>query len=303
MRGLLYDQNYRPHFSGHETFPLRQLWLKKAYDAVTTDKKNGGKGVFSAADAIVTFGVGKNMVGSIRHWGLACEILKEEAGGYAPTELGELLLAEHGLDPFCEKTATSWLAHWKLAGKAERSTTWCWIFNYVSEQSFTAEKLRSGLMEYAQSKNARISDLTIKRDIEVFLRSYVPKVDSSDVEDIAAPMLAELGLIQTGGKGIFEFRRGPKSTLPDEIFLFALIEYWNRVAPSVSTMSFESLAYEPGSPGRVFKLDEDSVAERLIGLNDLTGGKYVWSDTAGLRQVVCTKGPMNPLDVLRGAYG
>jgi hypothetical protein len=24
----------KPQFSGHETFPLRQLWLKKAFDAV-----------------------------------------------------------------------------------------------------------------------------------------------------------------------------------------------------------------------------------------------------------------------------
>ncbi len=303
MRGLLYDSNYRPHFSGHETFPLRQLWLKKAYDAVTIDRGGGGKGVFSAADAIVTFGVGKNMVGSIRHWGLACEILKEEAGTYAPTELGELLLSAHGLDPYCEKAATAWLAHWKLAGRAERSTTWCWAFNHVTEQSFTAEKLRSGLMDYAQSRSARISDLTVKRDIEVFLRSYVPKIDSSDIEDIAAPMLAELGLIQTGAKGVFEFRRGPKSTLPDEVFLFALIEYWNRAAPGVSTISFESVAYEPGSPGRVFKLDEDSVAERLINLDELTSGRYIWSDTAGLRQVVCTKGPLDPLDVLGRAYG
>lgn len=50
-------------------------------------------------------------------------------------------------------------------------------------------------------------------------------------------------------------------------------------------MAFESIAYGEGSPGRVFKLDEDSVAERLFGLDELTGGTLSWTDTAGLRQV------------------
>jgi hypothetical protein len=36
----------------------------------------------------------------------------------------------------------------------------------------------------------------------------------------------------------------------------------------------------------VFKLDEDSVAERLFGLEDLSGGILAWTDTAGLRQVM-----------------
>jgi hypothetical protein len=35
----------------------------------------------------------------------------------------------------------------------------------------------------------------------------------------------------------------------------------------------------------VFKLDEDSVAERLFALDDLTEGVLSWTDTGGLRQV------------------
>ena len=33
-RGPLYEDGYRPQLSGHETFPLRYGWLKKAFDAV-----------------------------------------------------------------------------------------------------------------------------------------------------------------------------------------------------------------------------------------------------------------------------
>ena len=70
----------KPQFSGHETFPLRQLWLKKAYSKVEESQKispKNTKGLFSNDDAIVKFGVGKNMVSAIRHWALACDIVNE----------------------------------------------------------------------------------------------------------------------------------------------------------------------------------------------------------------------------------
>jgi hypothetical protein len=98
-------------------------------------------------------------------------------------------------------------------------------------------------------------------------------------------MLGELSLVSEEKKGQFAFRRGPKITLTDGVFAYALIDYWERKAKKLSTLSFESIAYGEGSPGRVFKLDEDSIAERLFVLEELTEGSFAWTDTAGLRQV------------------
>ena len=61
----------RVSFSGHETFSFRYSWLKKAVDATDADPH-----AFEAADAIVKLGVGKNMVSSIRHWGLVTGMLE-----------------------------------------------------------------------------------------------------------------------------------------------------------------------------------------------------------------------------------
>lgn len=299
MRSVIFDVNYPPRFSGHETFPLRQMWLKKAFDAVSCEQK----GAFSSDDAIVTFGVGKNMVGSIRHWALACGIIEGKSGGHVATDLGKRLFADDGLDPYCEHYATTWLMHWNLAGLTSatpRATTWYWVFNHLSEQGFSAKQLEDGLVEYLEEKipKIKVSENSLSRDVEVFLRSYVPKSRNATMEDIAEPMLGELGLIQVGTGGLYEFRRGPKSTLPDEVFLYALLEFWKCVAPNQNTLSFESIAYDPGSPGRTFKLDEDSVAERLISLEIVTRGKYMWSDTAGQRHVLCVKGAIAPIDAL-----
>lgn len=64
------------HFSGHETFPLRQMWLKKVCDQADSEGWIA-KSVFTDEDAIARFGVGKNMVSSIRHWALATRTIKD----------------------------------------------------------------------------------------------------------------------------------------------------------------------------------------------------------------------------------
>ena len=114
-------------FSGHETFPLRQLWLRKAYDAVVKSIALTSKTIFSDDDAIARFGVGKNMVSSMRFWASACQIIKEddEHNAYVTTEIGDLLFdSETGLDPYCENPATPWLMHWFLASTPEKTSTW-----------------------------------------------------------------------------------------------------------------------------------------------------------------------------------
>jgi len=287
MKNIIFEKNYVPHFSGHETFPLRQMWLKKAFDAVS----KGSKSVFTSDDAIVIFGVGKNMVSSIKHWALACGAIENRNGVYTPTDLGEKLFSINGLDPFCEQYGTSWLAHWCLAGLSNagiRATTWYIAFNHINEQNFSAKQLKDAIQDYLEKKLPKInvSPNTLERDVEVFLRTYAAK-PTALIEDVAEPMLTELGLIQVGLNGLYEFRRGPKSTLPDNIFLYALIDFWNMHSPNQKTLSFESIMYDPGSPGRTFKLDEDSLADRLINLEKLTKGSYIWSDTAGQKNVLC----------------
>ena len=48
----------------------------------------------------------------------------------------------------------------------------------------------------------------------------------------------------------------------DGVFAYALDDFWRRHAPTASTLSVEAVAYEPGSPGRVFKLERH--VERLF---------------------------------------
>ena len=127
---------------------------------------------------------------------------------------------------------------------------------------------------------------TIRRDVECFVRTYVVahgKTDNVNEESLECP-LSELELIvPAASRGSYQFQRGPKPSLPDEVFNFALWDFWK---PRFSeSFTVDSLTYEAGAPGRVFKLDEASVADRLSKIGETSQGVFQWSETAGLQQV------------------
>ena len=77
-RGPLFQDGYTPHFSGHQTFTLRYGWLKKVFDRVAeTEDEPDNRNVCWDDGAIARFGVGKNMVASMRHWAKASGIIEE----------------------------------------------------------------------------------------------------------------------------------------------------------------------------------------------------------------------------------
>ena len=96
LRGPITAEKFKGQFSGHETFTLRHLWLRKAFDAV----ENGApRNIFSNPDAIIRFGVGKNMALAIRHWALACGIIEEEdkSNPFSDQAIVEMLEKKEGI--------------------------------------------------------------------------------------------------------------------------------------------------------------------------------------------------------------
>jgi hypothetical protein len=291
-RGPLFQDDYRPQLSGHETFPLRYGWLKKAYDAVaTTEDDSENKTVFTGDDAIARFGVGKSMVASMRYWASAAGILSEPQGSSVirTTELGRKLFGASGLDPYMEHPATLYLIHWQLAARPEK-TTWFWTFSHYPALIFDRDHLIKGISRLAKDRGwSRVAAATVKNDVACFIRTYMPQHSSGQTgnDDALESPLTELGLIKAIGKRDgFRFVRGPKSTLGNGVFVYALLDFWLRYSKNTATLSFEAIAHEPGGPGRVFLFDENDVADRLSDLDDATDGKLRWSETAGLKQVV-----------------
>lgn len=300
-RGPLYKKGYKPQFSGHETFPLRYGWLKKAYDRVAeTEQEDNNKALCWGDAAIAHFGVGKNMVASMRHWAKVVGIIEEFVGKdrVGTTKFGQFLFGKGGSDPYMEHPTSLWLIHWKLATACEKKTTWFWAFSHYPAITFERDQLIKRLERLAEDQGwPRVAHTTVKNDVACFIRTYAAQPSSAKAcrDDSLESPLTELGLIRPVSKrDEFRFVRGQKPTLSDGAFVCALIDFWSR-SPNASTLSFEAIAHEPGSPGRAFLLDENDVIDRLSNIEDITAGALRWSETAGLKQVV--RDPEFALDV------
>lgn len=299
MRSLLDRPEAVVQFSGHETFPCRYGWLKKSFDGLQEVEGHGldrALAVFNPNHAIADFGVGKNMVSSMRHWSIACGVLDATVKGgrtesLTTSELGKLIFG--GGDPFLEQPASLWLLHWRLAALPGRATAWYFAFNEFNDAIFTRETLAARIMarvdelrEIGRLSGSRIARATVDRDAECFVRTYVSRASRKGLtEDGLESPFAELGLMTPIAGGALQFRRGPKPSLPDEVFALALVEFWQQLFSTRGTLSIETIAHEPGSPGRVFVMDEESLVERLERVADATAGALAWDEGAGLRQV------------------
>jgi hypothetical protein len=275
-------------FSGHETFPFRTAWLKKAVDAVAADPR-----VFTREDAFVLLGVGKNMVRSIRHWALVTGVVEEDPSAadrgrtLRVSDLGHALCDDDGWEPNLEDPASIWLIHAQLTHPASGATTWYYAFNEYVGLEFTRERLRDGIIRRFQPEAGRIHPPTVERDIDVFVRCYVPRrLDKVPVEDSFDCPLTELGLVRALDDGrTFQFAVGPKPTLPVEVIGYTLVRLIQHRAARRGAIALDECLYEPLSPGQLFKLDEASLITAIETLESLTGGAFVVDETAGLRQV------------------
>ena len=124
---------------GHEKFALREGWLNKGLIMV---KKNPN--VFQGKDGPDIFGMGQNMVKSLRYWLKAFGLVREiSRKGAFLTEIGEIILEN---DPYFEDVFTIWLLHSYIAKNDEDATSWYIFFNFIEVQELEKEQLEEILI-------------------------------------------------------------------------------------------------------------------------------------------------------------
>ncbi|MDE2826737.1 MAG: DUF4007 family protein [Bacteroidota bacterium] len=278
-------------FSGHETFPLRLNWLKKAVDAV--NKKDT---IFHSDAAIVELGVGKNMVRSIRHWALATEVIipdpdLKNRNALSASEFGMYLLGDEGVDPYCEDTATLWLLHWLLCRSPHRSTLWHFVFGHWRGGVLEFRSLQPILKKWVGDQKGNMpSDATLRRDFQCFLNTYIaPRLADSHLENVVGFPLTSLGLL-CENSGVVYLREGHSRGLPPEIFAYAVLDYWNREFCGMETLSAHDVLTRQASPGRIFLLSEEQAFELVNCIEAFDEAPFRFDSTAGLHQFYRTPG-------------
>lgn len=291
--------------SGHQSFSFRNSWLSKGVIFL-----NKYPDLFIRDDAMVILGVGKNMVSSIRHWCTACQLINNEKNNRKSldtiSKIGNLLFindSKSAWDPFLEDIGTLWLIHYLYVTNDNFYSTAYHVFNYHPASHFSKNELSYNIQVLSEKLGSKISLNTIQRDINTFIHTYVGtsyEETKTGFEDTLDCPLKELNLISLNvGDDLYFLDRSPKDTLPDEVFLYAVQFFINQL--SQSTISIEDLFYLPKSPGRVFRLDESSLIDRLENIEELSSGKLLLSETAGIRQLL-VKEYDDPLVYLKNYY-
>lgn len=285
----LVEENIQPAFGGHEKFVFRHGWLKKGVDALARNPS-----VFADDDAIVILGVGKNMVRSIRYWCLATGLFEQSPGQKGKRDLrlsnlARLLITDNGWDPYLENIGTLWLLHWRLATNVSKALIWYLTFCAFLEREFTKKQLNVFIERQLERLGISVTSATIEREVDVCLRTYVPATRKSAEtlfdESLDCP-LADLELLHLNNEdNIYQFNVGPKPSLPPAIFGYALLQFLGKISQTRRTVVVDECIYRAGSPGQVFKLDENSVIDYLEELEKQTNGCLRLQETAGLRQI------------------
>ena len=248
-----------PTFARHETFHPRYLWLKKAYDGVSEDSL-----AFRQKDAIVKFGVGKNMVNAIRFWSLAFKITETENKGIVTTKFGDDIFGKKGLDPYLERAETLWVLHWKLLSKPCSVPVW-----WIALNEITATVVESGnVLDIVQDKVRNNpqwktpSEGSVKRDMDVFLHMYTSKQDRLGIEEYLDCPFRGMSLVKYADNKSLRFTFGQKNGLTPQVVAFACVDFAINTGTAKS-ISVARLAVEPGGVGNTFKLNESDIVKYL----------------------------------------
>ncbi len=275
-------------FSGHESFVCRYGWLRKAYDGVSNNAR-----IFTDVDmAIVSLGVGSNMVKSMEFWGKAFEVIApvdKKSRQYSVTPFGRAMLdLKSGKDPYLEDLGSLWLLHWKLVTRANLAA-WNLVFQELQEWRITQSRLIEMLHRRGRRNGAPLVESTVKQHLEMLLHTYTTTASANlrALEESLGSPLQELGLLsrrETDGISkdtVIEIKIGPKLSLPAEVFLVCVVDHWNRMGGGAS-ISLQEIMFGHLSPGVVFKLDEASVIEYLSRIPDITD-QLTYQDGALIR--------------------
>lgn len=280
-------------FARHETFHPRYGWLKKAVEAAGSEEDT-----FNSPDAVVELGVGKNMVRSIRHWGLAFKVIEPDPRSRSrrpklqPSRIGNAWFGPDGVDPYMEFPGTHWLMHWLLLAPVSQAPVWWTTFNEFAAVEFTEEHLSQFVLDRMGNFGSPHAG-SVKKDVNLLLRMYAAGHGARATleERIDAPF-RELGLIQPShqDENDFRFVVGPKPSLPARVFAATVLDFAARLDANTHVVSMSKAFVEPGAPGRAFKLTEADVLELLEEAAHVTNAVTLGS-SAGTPQLHLRSSP------------
>lgn len=258
---------------GHEKFALREGWVNKALIIIPDAPE-----VFLRKDATDMFGIGSNMVKSLRYWMRAFGLTIEKgSAGVELTERGKLIAK---YDPYLEDPFTLWIMHSYISKNKEGATTWFMYFNHCDADELKKSEIEVILLrevkKYVAGQN--FSEKSLSNDVDVLLNMYSKNKEKLDPEDKGISPFSQLALIKNVD-GKYIKNRPNKRNFSEMIVLYELI----LMSKNSEEVSIEKAVYGENGLANIYNLTS-VMANDYFDRLDAAGYIHV-NRTAGLDMI------------------
>ena len=258
---------------GHEKFVLREGWLNKG---ITQVEKN--KSVFLGKEGPDVFGIGNNMVKSLRYWLKAFRLIEEKpSNGAYLSECGKIIKT---YDAYFEDIFTLWVLHSNIVNNKEEATAWHLFFNCCDIEEMDKEQivqiLERELKKY--TNNVDFSEKSLKSDADVILSMYGKIREMVDPEDKNISPFAQLDLIKNTD-GTYSKSQPDRRKVTEWNVLYELARHLSQK----EFVSIDEVTEGNGSICSIYQIGSVTVNEYLDKLDTMG---YIRVDrTAGLDMI------------------
>ena len=258
---------------GHEKFVLREGWLNKGIFRVEENPT-----VFLSKEAPDIFGIGNNMVKSLRYWLKAFKLIEENSSAGASLTMHGKMIKKY--DPYFEDVFTLWILHSNIIHNKEDATTWYFFFNKCDVEELDKEQISQILIRELNkyTGNANFSEKSLKSDVDVLINMYGKEKEITDPEDKNISPFAQLDLIKNI-EGSYSKTQPDRRKISEWNLLFELAE----ILQDKSYISIDEISDGIGSVASIYQISNVTINEYLDRL-DAMG--YIRIDrTAGLDMI------------------
>lgn len=274
----------KPRLQGHEKFALREGWINKGLE-ILNNRENSN--AFTRKDATDLFGIGSNMVKSLRYWMRAFGLTNSTG-----TELSEIgaLIAKY--DPYLEQFFTLWIMHSYIAKNLKDATTWYMYFNRCDADDLSKQEINRILLreikQYAGEQ--KFSEKSLGNDIDVLLNMYSRNKMNQDPEDKNVSPFSQLELVKNIN-GKYAKNHPDKKKFSEWIVLYEL----SQMMQDTDSLSIETAVNGENGLSKIYSLTSvmaNDYFDRLdvldiIRVNRTAGLDVIyWSDSLKPSQVV-----------------
>jgi len=250
----------------HESFHIREGWLEKGINIIHDNPK-----CFYKDTGSEYFGLGTNMVKSLKYWLNACNIAEFKSDAML-TEFGKML---YQFDKYLEDDFSWWMIHYYLVTNTDLAI----VMNEFFNMEYTKIE-KEVLFNYLKDKytDQISSESSLESDITILFRTYYGEDKTNPEQNLNSPFV-KLGLLNYSDKKYI--KSTPKISKLNYLIIFYNIEKLIEKIGNINEYhNLEDILKLDNNPLRIFNISKSML---MIYIDEMKqNGLVTIIKTAGL---------------------